>query len=275
MAEIICVIGNKGGTGKTTLSHMLSQGLGLLGHRAACVLTDTSREPLSPAGRRYITADARTREALTKVVDKLRSLDGWLGVIDGGGNRTEMDRKLYAMSDIVLLPFRESHEDIRTVVRDLEMFPRAYAVPTQWPTNAWQREAVDRSVAQLMGAYRHRILNPVLAPDIGSVLISESETIGIEKQISLNTTKIQEMVSGAFTNNGFIIIADTELNDRFNCQHRMKLSTKRRFKKSTFQRHCCPVGFVKLPVAPPFLPSPEAAQVAPLCAFPLAGSSRL
>ncbi|AYH45562.1 hypothetical protein [Azoarcus sp. DN11] len=163
MAEIICVIGNKGGTGKTTLSHMLSQGLGLLGHRAACVLTDTSREPLNPAGRRYITADARTREALTKVVDKLRSLDGWLGVIDGGGNRTEMDRKLYAMSDIVLLPFRESHEDIRTVVRDLEMFPRAYAVPTQWPTNAWQREAVDRSVAQLMGAYRHRILNPVQA----------------------------------------------------------------------------------------------------------------
>lgn len=163
MAEIICVIGNKGGTGKTTLSHMLSQGLGLLGHRAACVLTDTSREPLAPAGRRYITADARTHEALAKVIDKLRSLEGWLGVIDGGGNRTEMDRKLYAMSDIVLLPFRESHEDIRTVVRDLEMFPRAYAVPTQWPTNAWQRESVDRSVAQLMGAYRHRILHPVQA----------------------------------------------------------------------------------------------------------------
>ena len=53
MAEIICVIGNKGGTGKTTLSHMLCQGLGLLGQRAACVLTDTSREPLIPAGRRY------------------------------------------------------------------------------------------------------------------------------------------------------------------------------------------------------------------------------
>jgi RHS repeat-associated protein len=37
-----------------------------------------------------------------------------------------------------------------------------------------------------------------------------------EKQISLDTAKIQEMVSGAFTNNGFILIADTELNDRFN-----------------------------------------------------------
>jgi RHS repeat-associated protein len=52
--------------------------------------------------------------------------------------------------------------------------------------------------------------------DIGSVLVVANEASGTEKQISLNTTKIQEMVSGTFTNNGFIIIADTELNDRFN-----------------------------------------------------------
>lgn len=173
MAEIICVIGNKGGTGKTTMSHMLCQGLGLLGQRSACVLTDTSREPLQPTGRRYITADARTRDALTKVVDKLRTLDDWIGIIDGGGNRTEMDRKLYALSDIVLLPFRDSHEDIRTVVRDLEMFPRAYAVPSQWPSNAWQRDAADRSVAQIMGAYRHRILKPVSALSSSKLLLQK------------------------------------------------------------------------------------------------------
>ena len=81
MAEIICVIGNKGGTGKTTLSHMLSQGLGLLGHRAACVLTDTSREPLAPEGRRYITADARSRDALTVRDTIPRSSAGNSGVI--------------------------------------------------------------------------------------------------------------------------------------------------------------------------------------------------
>ena len=173
MAEIICVIGNKGGTGKTTLSHMLCQGLGLLGQRAACVLTDTSREPLVPTGRRYVLADARTRESLTKVVDKLRMLENWIGVIDGGGNRTEMDRKLYALSDLVLLPFRESHEDIRTVLRDLEMFPRAYAIPTQWPTNPWQREEADRSVSRLLGAHRHRILRPVNALSSTKLLLQK------------------------------------------------------------------------------------------------------
>lgn len=173
MAEIICVIGNKGGTGKTTISHMLCQGLGLLGHRSACVLTDTSREPLNPDGRRYITADARTRESLNKVVDKLRSLDNWIGVIDGGGNRSEMDRLLYGLSDIVLLPFRESHEDIRTVIKDLETFPRAYAVPSQWSTNAWQRENADRCVARLMRPYTHRILHPVNAISASKLLLQK------------------------------------------------------------------------------------------------------
>ena len=161
MADIICIIGNKGGTGKTSLSHMLCQGLGLLGQRSACVLTDTAREPLTPEGRRYVTADARTPEALRRVADKLRSLDGWLGIVDGGGNRPEVDRQLYALADVVLLPFRESHEDVRTVLADLERFPRAYALPSQWPTNPWAREAADRTVARMMGAYRHRILCPV------------------------------------------------------------------------------------------------------------------
>jgi len=173
MAEIICVIGNKGGTGKTTLSHMLCQGLGLLGQRAACVLTDVSREPLLPQGRRYITADARSRETLLKVVEKLRSLPNWLGVIDGAGNRPDLDRRLYALSDIVLLPFRESQEDIRTVVKDLETFPRAYALPTQWPVNSWQRDFADRTVAQFMRPYCHRLLKPVNALSASKILLQK------------------------------------------------------------------------------------------------------
>jgi hypothetical protein len=173
MAKIICVIGNKGGTGKTTLAHMLCQGLGLLGHRAACVLTDVSREPLSPNGRRYVTADARNGEALTKVVDKLRMLHDWIGVVDGAGNRTDMDHKLYALADVALLPFRDSHEDIRTVVHDLDLFPHAYAVPLQWPSNVWQRKVADRNVAQLMGAFSHRILRPVEALSASKLLLQK------------------------------------------------------------------------------------------------------
>jgi len=179
MADIICVIGNKGGTGKTTLSHMLCQGMGLLGQRSVCVLTDTHREPLDPADRRYLIADARSREALGKVVDKIRSLKAWLGVIDGGGNRTEMDKRLYSMADLVLLPFRDSHEDIRTVIRDLEMFPRAYAIPTQWPTNAWQREAAEKAVTELLAPYRDRILDPVFSLSSSKILLQRQLANGL------------------------------------------------------------------------------------------------
>lgn len=174
MADIICVIGNKGGTGKTTISHMLCQGMGLLGQRSVCVLTDTCREPLDPAGRRYLVADARSREALVKVNEKLRSLKSWMGVIDGGGNRTEMDRKLYSVADLVLLPFRDSHEDLRTVIRDLEMFPRAYAIPSQWPTNPWQREAAEKTVDEFLGPYRDRILSPVAGLSASKYLLQKT-----------------------------------------------------------------------------------------------------
>jgi chromosome partitioning protein len=163
MADIISVIGNKGGTGKTTISHMLSHGMTQLGHRSVCVLTDACREPLDPSGRSYLIADARSREALARVTDKIRSLKAWMGIIDGGGNRTEMDRRLYGLSDLVILPFRDSAEDMRTLIRDLEMFPQAYAVPSQWPIIPWQRESAQRVIDEWLHPYRDRVLAPVPA----------------------------------------------------------------------------------------------------------------
>ncbi len=171
MAEIISVIGNKGGTGKTTMSHMLGEGLGLCGHRAVVVLTDTTRTLLSKANRRYLTADARTPDMLDRIVQKLHSLDGWIGIVDGGGGRTEKDRRLQSVASLVLLPFRDSPEDIRTVLQDLERFPDALAVPSQWPTNPWQRDAATRLVDSMLGDQRHRLLEPVAAVSSSKLLL--------------------------------------------------------------------------------------------------------
>jgi len=51
--------------------------------------------------------------------------------------------------------------------------------------------------------------------DIGSVQILANESLNTEKQISLTPAQIQELIDGTFTNHGFIIVADTELNDGF------------------------------------------------------------
>ncbi len=171
MAHIVCIIGNKGGTGKTTLTHLLAQGLGLLGHRAVAALTDRDREPLAKTHRLYLPVDARTPEALSKVAAKLKGVDGWFGVIDGGGNRPEMDVELAHLADLVLLPFRDSHEDMRTVARDLARFPRAYALPSQWPTNTWALEAAQRNCEQQLQAFAARVLSPVPAVSATKLLL--------------------------------------------------------------------------------------------------------
>jgi chromosome partitioning protein len=171
MAEIICIIGTKGGSGKTTLSHMLCHGLHLLERKGACVMTDEDRTPLRPDNRHYVVADARTAEARRKVIDKLKDLNQWIGVLDGGANRTATDMALYELADVVLLPFRDSAEDLRVVMRDLERFPRAYALPSQWPTNRWQQEAAERLLQTMPDMLRARVLPSVSAVSSSKLLL--------------------------------------------------------------------------------------------------------
>jgi len=171
MKQLICVIGNKGGTGKTSISHMLCHGLGLLGRNSISILTDVERDPLSRSGRLYTTLDGRSPEKLEHIIEKLKSMPDWLGVIDGGGNRPEMDRHLYDLGGLVLLPFRDSHEDMRTVLRDLDKFPNAVGIPSQWPTNAWQQMAAERTLDEVMQAYRPRLLDPVYSVSASKLLL--------------------------------------------------------------------------------------------------------
>lgn len=107
---------------------MISHGMALLGKRVVCVLTDLERERLSKDNRLYLPFDARDAGNLAKVVATLNGVGDWFGVIDGGGNRSDTDSHLANLADLVLLPFRDSHEDMRTVQRDLEWMPRAWGL---------------------------------------------------------------------------------------------------------------------------------------------------
>lgn len=171
MDKLICVIGNKGGTGKTSITHMLCHGFGLLGLRSIAVLTDNAREPLLRNNRGYTPLDGRTPEKLEKVLAKLETMPDWIGVVDGGANRPEMDQKLYEESRLTLLPFRDSHEDIRTVRQDLEKFTKAYGIPSQWPTNPWQQMAAEHTLDNLMQDFRPRLLEPVYTVSSSKLLL--------------------------------------------------------------------------------------------------------
>ncbi len=171
MRQLICVIGNKGGTGKTSISHLLCHGFGLLGKRSISILTDASREPLAQAHRNYTTLDGRDPMKLNRILAKLKAMPDWYGVIDGAGGHPELDRKFYELSDLSLLPFRDSHEDIRTVRHDLDAYPEALGVPSQWPTNPWQQLAAERTLDDLMQSYRPRLLEPVYMLSASKLLL--------------------------------------------------------------------------------------------------------
>ena len=49
--------------------------------------------------------------------------------------------------------------------------------------------------------------------DIGNIAVSATETLLAFKDITLTTSAIQEIVSGTWTNNGFLIKTDLELDD--------------------------------------------------------------
>jgi cellulose biosynthesis protein BcsQ len=188
MQQLISVIGSKGGTGKTSISHMLCHGLGLLGRHSISILTDIERQPLLRSGRHYVPLDGRTPQQLEKILEKLHAMPDWLCVVDGGGNRPDFDRYLYELGGLVLLPFRDSHEDMRTVRRDLERFPSAYGIPSQWPTNAWQQMAAERTLDEVMQSYRPRLFEPVYAVS-SSKLLLQSEVPGTWPSILNNVSR--------------------------------------------------------------------------------------
>lgn len=163
MSSIISIIGAKGGTGKTTLTHMLCYGLGLIGERAVCVMTDMGREPPPSGSLPYVFADGRDAAAREKIIATLRGREGWIGVFDGGANSLATDDMLYRVSDLVLVPFRDSQEDLRVAIRDLERLPKALALPSQWPTNRWQFQTAQRLLESVPRHLQNRVLAPVFA----------------------------------------------------------------------------------------------------------------
>ena len=50
---------------------------------------------------------------------------------------------------------------------------------------------------------------------IGSAPILGSEPVGVEKQIMLSTSKVEEWIDGTFANHGLLVVVETELDDRF------------------------------------------------------------
>ena len=162
MSKFVYIGGKKGGTTKTTSSHLLCLGAILRGEPAAYVLTDPTRQ-IKAEGRPYGVLDGRDPRRLAQIIEASRDTrNGWL-IVDGGGNRPEFDSELTKAADLCLLPFRASEEDLDTVSNDLSMLPGSMAWPSAWPTNRHAEHAAQFYIEGLERAFAGRVIRTPIA----------------------------------------------------------------------------------------------------------------
>ncbi len=187
--KCIAVVGEKGGAGKTLLSHVICHVLGVAVVEAYHITTDQRRQVMPADGRYYATLDGRDPATLGRLVDRLSERDGVM-VLDGGGNRPLVDEILSAAADLVLVPFQTSADDMRVAAADLDRLPAAVGIPTRWPNNRWEREVAQRVFAKYLESYRSRIAAPVFAMAAFATLVEEGPPSprinGTSKQIALS-----------------------------------------------------------------------------------------
>jgi len=136
VAKLIVVAGEKGGTGKSTIAHLIGHGCGSLPRPIDCavVTTDPGDMPIS-GSRRYLPVDGRDPAKLAGILSALDQQERLLIVLDGAAAREQVDKLASGMADLILLPFGPSIQDATRAWRDMERMPNAVALPNRWPTH--------------------------------------------------------------------------------------------------------------------------------------------
>lgn len=167
MKLIIASLGIKGGSGKTTVSQLCAYGLAKLGHVAILTSTDVRRRERRAIldNKIYVNLDGRTTQGLTDSINKFKSYDEGsklaVMILDGGANESrELDTALASISDVVLIPFMRSPEDLDQVILELEVHPKSFGLPNRWPYNKMALEKANRYMTERLASFGDRILKP-------------------------------------------------------------------------------------------------------------------
>ena len=154
--KIVAFFGTKGGTGKSTLSHLLAYGASLHGLAALVVHTD-ARAPERHEGRPYHYFDGREPAKLYAALERAKTAAAGLCIIDGAGNRPGLTVTLAKAADLVLIPCGIGGQDAPLALADLAQLPDAWLIVNRWPTlpKHPRRPKAEAYIAQLP---RERVL---------------------------------------------------------------------------------------------------------------------
>ena len=184
MKIIVASIGIKGGSGKSTASQLLAYGIAKLGHVAILTSTDVRRRErrIILDNKSYVNLDGRTTQGLTDSITKFKSYDEGaklaVMILDGGANETrDLDKALASISDVVLIPFMRSHEDLDQAIIELEEHPKAFGLPTRWPYNRMALKKANRDMTERLASFGDRILNPNVECNASGDLLGDMDKV--------------------------------------------------------------------------------------------------
>ena len=190
----VATIGKKGGTGKTTLAHLLALGACWKNVPTHFMHTD-DREPIKVDGRPYMYYDARDPENLKTFINMAVNNDG-LFVLDGGGNRPEFDLWIAEHMDLVLLPVSPDPEDVDVSLAHMEKLDsegadNVWFVLNKIPSNIHEKTYIRRYLDRLP---THRIITAL--PEMKAVRILREHD---EEPFQTPPSKVNNMARNFYT----------------------------------------------------------------------------
>jgi cellulose biosynthesis protein BcsQ len=213
--KVISVLGRKGGSGKTLVSHFLSLGFGRLGYDVVMLQTDvrTERPPEMIQDRPYwltsIVGDPTTdRKIMRDAYVKTERIPNSVLVVDGGANRRAVDLFIAETSHLILIPVGNSMEDISVAQADYEEIsdhlervgkkPSVYYILNRWPGEARKQEVVmkRRWVNNFLEMNEKRRF-PVAIPDMQSLsdLTSGEAPFLASPQMTKRAIEVSEFIA--------------------------------------------------------------------------------
>lgn len=189
----IAIVGSKGGSGKTSLSHALA--LGASWHNTDAILCHTdNKDPLVIKKRPYLYVDTRDPKKLNQMIDFAHSREG-LFIVDGGGNRTEVDTWIAPLMDLLLIPITPDQDSVKQAIRDYSLIKDAggsniHYLINRFPANRFEHNFIKKLLSDIID---DDIL--CIIPDVKSIRILVKDD---DKDFYTPATKLNNLARGFF-----------------------------------------------------------------------------
>ena len=98
-------------------------------------MTTDPEDALAEGERRYAVVDGRSPPLLADQLQRLLAVDRLLVIVDGVANRSDVDRVLGEVADLVIIPYGPSAQDGARAAANFGALPVAMGCPNRWPTH--------------------------------------------------------------------------------------------------------------------------------------------